>query len=952
VALTLSPSVTVTDVDNLNLASATVSITGGTFAADGDVLAANTTGTAITASYNSSTETLTLTGSDTLAHYSQVLDTVTFDTTAADPSNGGSNPTRTISWVLNDGSGSFNLSTAQFTTVTVQQGPNVAPQATAAYTENAAPSTLSSSVGLSDTNGTVLVSATVAITGGTFMGDGDVLGFSTTGTSITASYNSSTETLVLTGSDTLAHYSQVLDSVTFVTPSDNPDDYGSAPTRLVTWTVNDGAGSHSTATATSTINITAVNDAPTLKGAGDTSFTENGSAVTLSGAASVSDPDNLNLANATVQITGGAFTGDGDVLGFSTTGTSITASYSSSTETLTLTGSDTLAHYSQVLDSVTFVTPSHNPDDFGSAPIRAVTWTLNDGSASNATTSVTTTVSITAVNDAPTLSSVAAMAAFTENGAAVTLAGATSVSDPDNANLASATVKIIGGSFAGDGDALAANVSATSITASYNAATETLTLTGSDTLAHYQQVLDSLTFNSTSLNPTNYGSDTTRTVTWALDDGSASNHLSTVQTTTISITPINDAPTLTGAGNTSFTENGSAVTLSGSASVSDPDDLNLASATVAITGGAFAGDRDVLGFSTTGTSITASYNSSTETLTLTGSDTLAHYSQVLDSVTFATTSDNPDDFGSAPTRTVTWTLDDGSASNVTTSVTTTVSITAVNDPPTLAGVAATAAFIENGAAVTLAGAASVSDPDNANLASATVKIAGGSFAGDGDVLAANVSGTSITASYNAATETLTLTGSDTLAHYQQALDSLTFNATSLNPTNYASNTTRTVTWALNDGSGSNNLSTTATTTVSLTPVNDAPSLTSVVGVTSYTENAASITVSPSITVSDPDNLNLANATVSISNTFAGDGDVLSANTAGTSITASYNSSTETLTLTGSDTVAHSRCSIRSLSRPTATTRPTTARSSAACSPGRSTTAARRTTPTRHSLLPL
>ena len=67
------------------------------------------------------------------------------------------------------------------------------------------------------------------------------------GTSITASYNCATETLTLTGSDTLAHYQQVLDSVTFVTPSDNPDDYGSAPTRTVTWTLNDGAASNATA---------------------------------------------------------------------------------------------------------------------------------------------------------------------------------------------------------------------------------------------------------------------------------------------------------------------------------------------------------------------------------------------------------------------------------------------------------------------------------------------------------------------------------------------------------------------------------------------------------------------------------------------------------------------------------------------------------------------------------
>src|SRR5262249_46512862 len=147
---------------------------------------------------------------------------------------------------------------------------------------------------------------------------------------------------------------------------------------------------------------------------------------------------------------------------------------------------------------------------------------------------------------------------------------------------------------------------------------------------------------------------------------------------------VNDRPTLTGTANASFTENGPPVTLSAAAAVSDPDNQTLASATVAITGGAFAGDADVLAANVAGTSITALYNAATETLVLSGSDTLAHYQQVLDSVTFVTASDNPTNFGVNPTRTVTWTLNDGSASNATTSVTTTVSVTAVNDPPTLA----------------------------------------------------------------------------------------------------------------------------------------------------------------------------------------------------------------------------------------------------------------------------
>src|SRR5262249_13376157 len=159
-----------------------------------------------------------------------------------------------------------------------------------------------------------------------------------------------------------------------------------------------------------------------------------------------------------------------------TAGTSITASYDSTTETLTLTGSDTFAHYAQVLDTVTFVTASHNPDDFGSAPTRTIAWTLNDGSASSPTSTRTTTVGITAINDAPTLSSIAPSASYTENTAAVTLSGNASVADVDNLKLANATVKVVGGTFAGDGDVLSA-IAVGNITVQYNSASETLTLT-------------------------------------------------------------------------------------------------------------------------------------------------------------------------------------------------------------------------------------------------------------------------------------------------------------------------------------------------------------------------------------------------------------------------------------------------------------------------------------------
>ena len=78
-------------------------------------------------------------------------------------------------------------------------------------------------------------------------------------------------------------------------------------------------------------------------------------------------------------------------------------------------------------------------------------------------------------------------------------------------------------------------------------------------------------------------------------------------------------------------------------------------------------------------------------------------------------------------------------------------------------------FTEGGAAVTIADSdAIVFDPDSVNLASMTVALSSNP---DGalEILAANTSGTSIGLVYNSVTGTLTLSGSDTVANYQQVL---------------------------------------------------------------------------------------------------------------------------------------------------------------------------------------
>src|SRR5207237_1423805 len=117
-------------------------------------------------------------------------------------------------------------------------------------------------------------------------------------------------------------------------------------------------------------------------------------------------------------------------------------------------------------------------------------------------------------------------------------------------------------------------------------------------------------------------------------------------------------------------------------------------------------------------------------------------------------------------------------------------VTGVNDPPSLSGLTASVFYIETEPAVTLSPSAVPADPDLV-LSGATVQITGGKFFGDGDLLTATKGATNITPSYDSASETLTLTGSDTTANYQQVLDTVAFSSSNPNPDNYSVNPTRT-----------------------------------------------------------------------------------------------------------------------------------------------------------------
>ena len=208
-----------------------------------------------------------------------------------------------------------------------------------------------------------------------------------------------------------------------------------------------------------------------------------------------------------------------------------------------------------------------------------------------------------------------------------------------------------------------------------------LTLSGTATVAQYQAALESVTFSSSSHNPTSFGADTSRSISWAVNDGTLSSNLAT---TTITITAVNDAPVASiGHGPYSATEQAS-LTLKGTGlSISDVDagsgsvtaTLSVGEGTLTVTAG------------TSGAQVSGSGS-----LSVTISGTVAQINALLNTdgsstVSYIDNSDTP-----SPSTTLNLSVNDNGNTGtggplISNTATATINITAVNDAPTLTATA-------------------------------------------------------------------------------------------------------------------------------------------------------------------------------------------------------------------------------------------------------------------------
>lgn len=353
-AVPITSSLTVSSPDASTLAGGAVTIMTGLVSSEDDLSFTNQNG--ISGSYNAAGGVLTLAGVSSLANYQAALRSVAY----SDSDALGASGTRTVSFRVNDGSVSNNLSNVVSRTIDVS--PNTPPTAA----DVSATTDKNTAIDID-----VLSSATDP--------DGDTLtvaSVDTAGTLGSVSINPN-GTIHYDPNGQFASLSQ-----------------GQTATDSFTYDVSDGFQDSNAATVT--VTITGLNDMPVLANI-ETSpldYQAQEAPVAITSTLTVSDPDDNTIGGASVAITSG-FSAANDSLQF-TNQNGITGSYDSATGVLTLAGDASVADYQAALRSVAF----SSSDGSTSPAARAVSFTVTD-SLSAMSNTASRTIDVSEANQAP-----------------------------------------------------------------------------------------------------------------------------------------------------------------------------------------------------------------------------------------------------------------------------------------------------------------------------------------------------------------------------------------------------------------------------------------------------------------------------------------------------------------------------------------------------------------------
>ncbi|PII38594.1 hemolysin [Sinorhizobium meliloti CCBAU 01290] len=372
----IDTGLTVSDLDNGTLASATVQITGN-FHSDQDVLTFTNTSSAafgnIDATYNSLTGVLTLTSpgaTATVAQWQAALRTVTYVNTSEAPTAAA----RTISFSTNDGTSDSAPATKTIDVGAFNDAPQIAAPAAIALMEDTSAAVTGISFSDADAGGSS-VTVTFSVPSGSLS--------AVSGSGVTAGGTATGLTLTGTMADINAFIAAA--NVTF-TPAANAT--GNVSSRRASPMAKHRQRRRAAATETTALQITAVNDAPTVSAPAVVSVSED-TATAITGI-SYADAD-AGFSSVTVTFS----VASGSLAAQSAGGVTISGTSAS----LEMTGS--LADINAFIagSNVTF-TPAPN----ATANV-VLTTEINDlgnaGSGGAKSEASSTTLVLSAVNDAP-----------------------------------------------------------------------------------------------------------------------------------------------------------------------------------------------------------------------------------------------------------------------------------------------------------------------------------------------------------------------------------------------------------------------------------------------------------------------------------------------------------------------------------------------------------------------
>ncbi|MBI5734359.1 MAG: hypothetical protein HY997_00715 [Mycolicibacterium neoaurum] len=392
--------------------------------------------------------------------------------------------------------------------------------------------------------------------------------------------------------------------------------------------------------------------------------------------------------------------------------------------------------------------------------VETVTRFLGIAQADNLTVSIPVTVD--PVYQAPPLVTPIAGGGHTIGGEPAHIVSTVDIVDGDSVGLKRVVIKIA--TLAQVGDALAYTAPADNpVVGSWDPETLTLTLSGSGTLAQYEEAIKAVTFSATQ------GALLVRGLSISATDEDDVENIAP-GFVTVGVWPAPTLPPLvTPIAGGGFTIGGSPAEIVSAVDIVDGDSGRLSKLTVKIV--TFAQSGDVLDYvAPQGNPITATWNAADFTLTLSGAGTLAQYEEALKAVTFTATQ------GAALVRGLSIAaVDEHGIANIAPGFVTLGVSSPTRYVPLVTPIGGRSYTIGESPVKPVA-SVSIVDADSSHLQKVTMSVT--TFGKSGDTLSfAGLPGNPITATYDAGTRTLTLSGVATKQQYEDALEAVTFTAT-------------------------------------------------------------------------------------------------------------------------------------------------------------------------------